>query len=504
MSVAHKSFEANKDLLQAKREESAKKTFKQVLKDLTVILQNATDTDTTILYWINKERELFVLENYTTVHEQTIFQDRVAFESLFLKEFINITEPVQLEVGNHIAASELTHYYKDVPVRFITLLPFVNNGETVALTVLESRYSNWDKDMEKSVEAYSSALINLLQTYLQLTGLSDEQEQWLEYEESLENLLETTETVGLLLQSCNELQALLQHGGVSLLCRGMGEWNVVANSKYAQLALPLGMSVAEQSIAWNALQSGKAEFSIHFNANPKRVSPRENGSNGATLAIPVLIKGRRQAVFVISDDNPLVFNEATRHKMINLVRMLSLKLENNERNLKVTEDILSTENTAYDISLLEEVLSVESKRQHIFGKNEVWAGFITLANLQELRTRLRLEELKSLQKQIISVINPQKLGSLGYLANYSDFVYAFVLETKSDANPVEAWAREIEALFDRPFLFNNHELSLDFHIGCTKVDAKTNDGYLTLQKSKQALSLAVKNPQEIIVIAKED
>lgn len=500
MAGAHKSFDANKDLLQVKREESARQTFKQVLQDLIQLLKKATDTETAMLYWVNKDRALFVLETYATNHQHTMFQDRVGFQNLYLNEYKDITQPVQLEVGKDITGDDLSHYYKEIPVRFITILPFVNNGETVALTVLESRYSHWDEDEKDTIASYLSALTNLLQTYLQLTGLSDEQEQWLDYEESLEQLLEESGTNGLLLKACSEIQSYLDHGGVSLLCRGMGEWNVVANSKFSQMPLPLGLQVAEHSIAWNALQSGKPEFSIHFNANPKRVSAREGACSGASMAIPVLLKGRRQAVFVISDENPLVFNEANRHKLINIVRLVRLKLENNEKNLKITDDLLATSESAYDISLLQDVVTQEIKRLKITEKNPAWIGFITISKLQELRTRYRLEDLKRLQKHIITAINPQKLGSYGYLAFYTDFIYAFVLENQ-DGNPVESWAREIEALFEQPFSFNDEEIQLDFHIGCVQLTEQMPDGYQALQMAKNALSHAVKNPQEIIVIA---
>lgn len=500
MATAKKQQVIKKDVLSDRREESAQKTFKQVVRDLTVLLKNATDMETVTLYWINSDRDMFVLETYTTNCKHTMFQDRVAFEHLYLNDYRDITKPVQLEVGKHVAEEELTHYFKDVPVRFITILPFVNNGETVALTVLESRYNNLSEEEEETISSYISALTNLLQTYLQLNGLSAEQAQWIDYEESLSGIADESETIPLILQTINDLQSYLDHGGVSLLCRGMNEWNVVCNAKYAQHALPLGMRVAENSVVWNALQSGQPDFSIHFNANPKRVSPREPACNGASLAIPVLLKGRRQAVFLLYDENPLLFNEATRHKLINMVRIATLKMANNERNLKITDDLLAAENTAYSPELFESAVSTELGRQSLFPEITNWIGYITIADLQTLRTKLRLEEMKSLQKQLVVRLNPKSMGFNGYLSNHTDFVYGFILQSE-EGNPVETWAREIEAQFEEPFAFSEeHQLDLDFHIGCIKLTDEFPDGFNAIKKAKETLSKAIKSPKEIIVL----
>lgn len=500
MGSATKQKVIKKDLLSDRREETAQKTFKQVVRDLTVLLKNATDMETVTLYWVNTSRKLFVLETYSTNCRQTMFQDRVAFEHLYLNDYKDITKPVQLEVGKHVASEELSHYFKEVPVRFITVLPFVNNGETVALTVLESKYNNLSEEEEETISAYISALTNLLQTYLQLTGLSTDQSQWIDYEESLANISEFSDSIPLLMHTLNNIQGYLDNGGAALLCRGMNEWNVVCNAKFSRYSFPLGMKVEENSVAWDALQSGKPEFAIHFNANPKRVSQREENANGATLAVPVLLRGRRQAVFIIHDENPLIFTESTRHKLINLIRIATLKMANNEKNLKITDDLLAAENTAYQAELFEATINSELQRQNLFPEVTNWVGYITISDLQSLRTKLRLEEMKSLQKQLVSALNPQNMGCNGYLSSYTDFIYGFILQS-TEGNPVETWAREIELRFEEPFQLNETQsLQLDFHIGCITLNDDIPDGYNAIKQAKAALSEAIKNPQEIIVI----
>src|SRR5690625_7347918 len=65
---------------------------------------------------------------------------------------------------------------------------------------------------------------------------------------------------------------------------------------------------------------------MHFNNNPKRISTSELRSEGATRAAPMLINGRRQAIVMAYDKNPLVFTEAVKHKMSIIVRVAGVRV----------------------------------------------------------------------------------------------------------------------------------------------------------------------------------
>ncbi|MEX0928575.1 MAG: GAF domain-containing protein [Balneolales bacterium] len=474
-----------------KREQGAERKFKQLVHDLTVLLRHSTDVETVMLYWINKEREYFVLETKTTRCRHTMFQDRVAFSDLYLNDYKNIKEPVQLEVGNHVNGDKLTHYFNEVPVRYLNLLPFNNNGETIALTVMESKNGSFGSGQEEAMAVYMNALGNLLQTYLELNDLADNQNQWIDYELKLKNMYERLDGISLMDRTVNEMQDLVGKGGVSLLCRGMNDWHNVLSSRTGINLPPIGLKVEENTIAWDALSRGEPVHSIHFNANPKRISPREPMSRGASLAIPILVEDRRQAVILINAENPLVFSEATKHKMINLSRIASLRLAALLKSEDMGADFMVNEYSAFKPELLEKTIDSELHRCATFPDAKIWLGFITIANLSALRTKLRLEELKSMQKYLISGLNPQKSGINGYLAGHSDYVYAFIMQSDGE-EPVSTWLNHIQHEFKEPVTLGENRVRIEFISGFTALTASMKNSYQALREAKASLAAAMK------------
>ncbi len=484
-----------RDPLESKREESARRNFKEVLADMLVLLRRSTQVETAILYWVNNSRKIFVQENHATICDNIMLQDRVDFSELYLQDFTDLKEPVQLKVGRDVMKDELTHYFQNVPVRWVTLVPFVNNGETVALTVLESSEEPNDETYLSSIEPFQSALANLLQTYLELSGLSDNQQQWVEYEEQLERFDERMETIPLLLHAISELQSYLEQGNVSLVTRGMSSWNVVLNARFGFNVPPVGLQVEEQTIAWQALQEGTPQFVIHFNSSPKRISPREPESRGATLAVPALIEGRRHAVFVITDENPLIFSESKRHKLVNLIRIVSLKLATESNAASVAQDLLAGKHGAYHAQLLEATLQQELNRSSTSNAPQAKAGMITLKDVPGLRARLRLEELDELQRMLVEKLNPQQYGYHGYLAWYSDYVYSFIIQSDAD-QPVEGWQKAINKEFQKPVDIGEQQVQPGFHVGWVPVNSDFDDPNAVMKASRQELSLAMKGKKE--------
>ena len=493
----NQSGKVQNELLGEKRQEKTLREFKQVVQDLLVLLRQATDMETVYMYWVNHAREQFVLESISTRCYNTIFQDRVDFEQHFLNDFKDLDEPIHLELGKELNEDSLIHYYEDVPVNYLTLLPFVNNRQTIAITVLESRYSNLTDEEQETIYAYNSALSNLLSTYLELNDLSEHQQEWINYEERLTKFDGRLNTVQLLPRLLDEMQDYLQQGGVSLLAQGMGSWNVVMNSTEAYNPPPLGLEVQQQSIAYDALQRGEAEFSIHFNSNPKRISPREPLSNGASLAIPILINDRRHAVLLAYDENPLVFKDSAKHKLINLVRMASLKLAILNPNLGPEASLLANQYKAYHWDVWEQILDTELKRLDNDTQIYTWLALITPADISSLRTKYRLKQLQTLQTKAVQLYNPGGYGVSGLVGSHSDYIYAVILQGSS-AQLVEQWLQVLDEELANPISLDEESepLVLKSVCGYTMLQKRHGDVQELIKEAKQALSEAVKNQDQ--------
>lgn len=479
------------DPLAEKREEKALRNFKQVLKEMLYLLMQSTRSDTASLYWVNKQREQFVLETYSSRLSNATFQDRVMFQNSYLEPFTDLDEPVQLEVGVHVEAEQLTHYYKQVPVRYLNVIPFMNNGETVALTVLESNDAEVTSEDEESVVAYVNALGNLLYTFLELSDLSRDESQWVHYDEMLEQVNSRDDHAILLDNVMNQLQSFLQHGGVSLLCRGADKWRVVLNTNIARNAPYLGTVLSENTIAYEALKTGKPEFTIHFNGNPRRVASGETVSMGATLAIPLLLYDRRQAVFVIYDENPLLFKESIKHKMTNLVRIAALKMMSAKESYKVNNDFMCHDSGAFFMPLVERGIHGEIKRSRLFPDQHTWLAMLTFDEVNSLRTRYGVDQLRGLQKQVVTRVTPELDFINGVSGFHADYIYVVLLQSEFE-DGINRWIRALERDSLRPFSCADDELELSYRIGITKISDEKRDFYEIMRVLKQAFSEATK------------
>src|SRR5690625_315130 len=162
------------EIMGQKRQEKALREFKHVLKDLLFLLRSASGMQTVYMYWINRSRKQFVLETKSTELDNVMFKDRLSFENHFLNEYKDITEPTALEVGRELDTSLLKHYFHEVPARYVTMLPFVNNEETVAITVLESRDHVFTEGKSDIIYSFIDALRNVLNTYLEISDLYEQ------------------------------------------------------------------------------------------------------------------------------------------------------------------------------------------------------------------------------------------------------------------------------------------------------------------------------------------
>ena len=434
-----------------KRQETTKKKFKQTVANLVTLLRHAADVETVIMYWVNRARGQFVLEKYSTRSTNVLFEDRVEFDRHFLNKYKDIKKPVHLEIGRDIPAEELNHYHSEVPCKHLIFVPFVSAGETIALTVLESKFNSLNEEEQKCLRAYVEGLGNLLQTYLELADLTEDESHWAGYERQIEELFSKRRPWEAIEFTMFLLNQGLEKGGASFLVHEADGWHIMANDTYSVKRLPLGIQLTKNSLGFNALQSGAAEFAIHFNGNPKRVSPYEPLASGASYAIPLIMNDRRQGLFILHSENPLVFKESNKHKWRNLVRILGLKLSVNfSRTTDYFSDKFGLVSSEYWENILQMHINCTKTDTKVFS----WTGFISILDVSTLRARYSADELSMIQMEFLKRISPAQYLVNGLLGFYSDYNYLFAVEGE-DENSLEAWAEKMEFALRKPLVLPN-------------------------------------------------
>lgn len=482
--------------MSSKREEKALLEFKHIMDDLMQLIGRSTHAKTSYLYWVNRSRQQFVLETTYTEFSNVMFKDRIGFEKFYLDQYKEIDDIFQIEVGNEVNEEELLHYYNRVPTNYLTIIPFKNNNSTVALTVLETEQPLDLKEFETAISAYRNAHMNVLNTYLELTDLYEDQKKWTEYDESTDVITTKMSHVEVLNVMAEEMQKLLPSGGVSVILRGMETWVNALRSSNSPENPAIGLMVDEKSMAYDALQKGETLFSIHFNQNPKRISASEKSTDGATLAIPVLMSEKRCAVVLAYDKNPLTFKESTKHQLKNLVKIASLTIQANQDNGNLTQNILTTEYGNFQPELMDQC--IESERYRDSGREEMWFGLIGIDNLSELRSRFRLEDLKKLQRLMVKALNPSRLGMNGMIGFHSDYVYSYVMMSP-DQGQHDEWLETIrQDLKDKLDLGDGRKVEVLINYGSKRVADGTGEMKELWKEVKQSLSSAMKNENATI------
>jgi len=469
-----------------KREEKALVEFKQIIVDLVHLLRVSTGSQTAYLYWVNRSRKQFVLETNSTSLPNVMFSDRTDFGDHFLDDFKDLESVIHLKTGKDIDEGELSHYYDFIPIRNLLLIPFVNNGETVAITVLETETPVKSPKSEQIISSYRSAILNVLNTYLELTDLHNSEKKWDQYEESLSAITPRQHKAEILNQMVTEMQQLIPNGGISVLLRGMEVWTTVLQSDRSGSSQLQGLALEEKSMAYDALQKGEPQFSIHFNQNPKRVSTEETNTDGASLAIPMLINGRRHGVVIAYDKNPLTFKESTKHQLINIVRVAVLSIQVNLGKLPVDKDLF-TENYGNFIPDIWEAALIRELAGDRTSDYSLWFGMITLDNLQTLRSKYRLEELNRIQRTMVTNLNPAIYDFRGYIGFNSDYVFTTLLFCKSEEEH-KRWVESIHDKFSKPLeLSDGKKVSIGIKYGSVKVLPGSGDVHSIIKKAKEEL-----------------
>ena len=475
------------------REEKALREFKEQLADLTLLLRHATGADTVSLHWVNRSRQQFVLESHDTTRQQVLFPDRVAFQDHLLDRFRDIEQPVEVEASRS-DTSLLPHHPDPTGVNHLMVVPFVNNGETVALTLLEQRNPFVLQQMDPVLKAYRNSLANLLNTYLELTDLHAGQREWGSYEEQLNRLSPRLHRMEILQRAMETMQSLLPGGGVSLIVRGMGVWiNALNASEYSE-SPAIGQMIDEGSLAYESLKKGEPAFAVHFNHTPKRITRDELQTEGATLAMPLIFDGRRHATLVAYSGDALHFRESVRHKLTNLVRVASLSIQTHLGSEDPDRELFSASHGLLIPDLWERTVQSVIRNSP---QGQIWFGLLTIANLSELRSRHRLEVLSDLQKELVTSLNPSRFGRTGFLGYHSDYVYVFILH-EPEGRPPDGWVAEANRRLQTPVrVSTGEEIQLSLTAGYTKVEPSDEDYHPVVQRAKKALNHAVRESVEV-------
>ncbi len=477
------------------RQDKALREFKQIMADLVHLLRTSTRVELAYMCWVNHQRQQFVWESNSTNLPNVMFQDRVAFEQHFLNEYKDIDEITQLKIGEEISKGKLAHYFDFVNAKNMLLIPFINKGETVAITVLETEKEVELRSINDQIHAYNNALVNVLDTYLEIVDLHEQQKEWEEYEESLDALDYRLHRVDLISKMLEEMQLFLPNGGACLVCPGMESWNLVMSSKFAKNPPLTGLQMEEKSVAYEAVEKGNSVFSIHFNNSPRLISSKERRTEGASFAIPIMIHDRRQAVVVTYDNDPLTYKESTKHKLSNLARIASLSIQSVVKKAGMAEELFTQNFGAFMSELWETSLNNELHRIRSGKGTHTWFGLASPHDLSVLRTKYRLEDLQKIQKDFVTFLNPSSHGIPGFIGYNSDYVYGFIIQSDSE-NAVNEWMDSIKTKLSHGFKLSNGEtLDISFKAGFTKISKEDTNSYQVLTKAKQALSEVVRNEE---------
>jgi len=470
-----------------KREEKSLIEFKQIMEDLVHLLRKSTRSQTVYLNWVNRSRQQFVLETQSTSLPNVMFRDRVMFNQHFLKPYTDLKEIEVLKVGRDVKSEDLNHYYDFVPVQHLVLIPFRNNGETVAITAIETETVLSLSNHDETISSYRNALANVLNTYLELTEFYGKEEVWTNYEASLQTISPKHHKVDILNRMTEEMHKLLPSGGVTVLLRGMEAWISVFNSSDSDINPIPGLEMEEKSMAYDALQKGEPQFSIHFNQNPKRISRDEQNTEGATLAVPLMINGRRHGVVLAYDKNPLTFKESTKHQIINLVRTAVLSIQVNLDRLPVDKDLFTSDYGNFIPDLWELALTKEIN-QPKQKESRLWFCLITIDNLQALRSKYRLEELNRIQRTLVKLLNPNRFGANGFVGFNSDYVMTCLVYCPSEQKFNE-WAAAMNSFFNTPIeLSDGKQIRLGIKFGSVCVDSRFDEIHDIISLAKKELS----------------
>lgn len=478
-------------------EKQAKRRFKEAARNLLKLLRTSLGAQTSYMYWVNRNREQLVLECSDSALQEVVFRDRIAFSEHFLAPFIDLDHPSLIDAGEGEQRLQLGHHISEQSgeVQTLLLIPFVNNSETVALSVAEFTRPIAEGELpEEAVKAYHLSVENILQTYLNLSFMLEQEERWAKHEITSQSLLGRMNSCQLLRKLVNEAASLTKKGGAALALKNGSCWQLAFRAGAACGELPAGIELTEHSQAWLALESGEARFSLHYNGNPKRFHPAEKAATGASLAIPIDVLDFRQGLLIIWDEDPLRFTESQRHMYSGLCRTTGLLLGQPRFGHTATPEapLLRSPLGAFSLELLEHVMEQEfSLRNRLSDPTPAWLVMVTPADLPALRTRNTLRKTNEIQRQMASDLLPSRAGLSGLVAFHSDSLSLVYL--RGDETQIDDWLQRFaKNCREQGAAGQLYPPEIDFTAAKYCIPESENDVYSCIQAVKKTLNAASK------------
>lgn len=451
-----------------------KKEFANGLHRILTLTRASLEAESASFFWVNRAKEQFVLASESHDSGSIGCLQRTPFREHYLEPFVDLEHPLVLHQPQDIATFRNSNFFLSDGVsapgfKQLILFPIQNYQQTVAIVLMALQ-----KPVEIStvrLQKTLTAFYDLYSFYFSLSGtlneLRAEQEQWVQYDQELDELLDLSVSkkspAQLLEATIKKLYSILsatesessqqasslkqnssKQADLVFATPCAGEWVIVYeqpfSSSFSDSESSVGLRIEPHTLGMNALESGKPEFLVHVNPSPYRISSQESPASGASLAIPILHDGRREGLFIFTHPNPRFFSGSVQHKLSNLVRQHSIQLtmskdEAQEFFFHDHSTFLTTEIWKMSLErLLEGVMirsQINKETESIPEKTPKGVSshliFATPQQLPTLRARYRLEELRMLQEAIASILSPQKINLKGWIGRYSEYVFVTLI-----------------------------------------------------------------------------
>lgn len=394
--------------------------FKSLTRQMVHLIREAIGAATTMLVWVNHSRQQFVLAGTSTNKVNTLFQDRTPFNEHFLNPHQQLAKPLLLNVDKHLSRLELDHYFNGVPIDYVGLFPIVSQGETIAIFVCDFEHEPQNealKRCERHVQTYARVLNN----YMQLTELQRDEETWAEHDKKLDDLVNESDEIRSTIKACNQIALASQAERVLFVAQHNSKWTCVHQIDPELNLNPdlVGAIVSEDSFVMDTLQSGESALIVQSENRPRLLHIRENLQGYSCLAIPLNLKSRRQGVFLIADKNPYLINDIKRHKIRDIVRILSLRLQ-----ISLTDSFkafLCNSHEMISDAWMESLTKYEKQLPLPF------IAVFTLKNIANFKVNRTNTIINKLRQDLVDTLMPFHAGLCGITTEHADFVYECII-----------------------------------------------------------------------------
>jgi hypothetical protein len=475
------------------REEAILQQFRSLLSDLVRMLRHSTGAKTIALHWVNRQREIFVPEAYSSSRTDVVFKDRIPFDETFLSSYKDQSEAVWLKLGNEVSKDQITHYYDRTysPTGFIYIQPFLTNHETVALTVIETDQSDWNSSATEAISAFSASLDNLLHTYLELSNLLEAQKGWLDYDRAIDELMRRRDPIHILWDMARLAHGIIPQSEVSLFVKEFTEWKLVGT--FGQHTFFPGTSISKSSLAYDALKSDAAMFSIHINGNPTRVASNETPPKGASIAVPIKTSGGSVALLMVNHPDALSFHDANRHQLLNMARVVGLKLDWLHKNSK--SELFHAANgslkSEFSDAIIEHELDILRSADSQSRPYHVWVGYASLVDFSTIRTRHSSEEIKVLHQHVLQYMTYPENGVESITLYHTDHIYGFIVFGKEE-DGIQKWGTSLNKRLSTHLKIQSMDTPASLHMSAVRLQPGYDDAFSIHDRARKALNSLIR------------